>query len=127
MSPGEYLQRFGASELLQREEDVILGLRRHNTVFAPGGSCVYSSKAMKRLGEITTIVYLNVPLDIVIQRIGSPTARGVIGSTTQSLRELYEERTPLYETYADLTIDTDDKDEGKTPEDLVKEIAAILS
>jgi shikimate kinase len=51
-------------------------------------------------------------------RIGDVKDRGVSMPEGFTLADLYEERAPLYEKYADVIID----EAGKTPQDIVKEI-----
>ena len=38
--------------------------------------------------------------------------RGVVLKNGQTLQDLYEERCPLYERYADITIDAEQEDAG---------------
>ena len=44
------------------------------------------------------------------QRLGNLKGRGVLLKKGQSLKDLYDERSPLYEKYADIVIDEEGKD-----------------
>ena len=81
-----------------------------NEIIATGGSAVYSDEAMKHLAEIGTIVYLKITYDQLVSRLSDLQERGVVlkGGIGMSLRELYDERLPLYEQYAEVTVDVND-------------------
>ena len=59
---------------------------------------------MEHLKSIGTVVYLKLPYEEIEHRLGDLNERGVAVEKEQTLRDLYEERIPLYETYADITI-----------------------
>ena len=86
------------------ENQVNTGLDYHKAVIATGGSVIYGKEAMQHLHSIGRIVYLELPFETLCERIGDLTARGVSIKEGQSFRELFEERRPLYEKYADITI-----------------------
>lgn len=94
-----------------------LDVRRH--VIATGGSAVYGSEAMEHFACIGTIVYLKLPYEDIRERLGDLVKRGVALKAGQTLSDLYEERVPLYEKYAEITVDCRDK----AIRDIVAEIA----
>ena len=77
------------------------------SVIATGGSVIYGTDAMKHLSEIGTIVYIRLPYMKIRRRLGNLAKRGVAIREGQTLRELYDERSPLYEKYADIIVDAD--------------------
>ena len=83
----------GPDGFIEVENEVLCTLSTSHAIIATGGSAVYSDEAMKHLSSIGTVVYLQVSYDELENGIG------------MSLADLYEERVPLYEKYADLTID----------------------
>ena len=89
------------------------------TVIAPGGSVIYCEEAMKHLRSIGKVVYLKISLESLSKRLGNLRGRGVLLKEGQTLKDLYEERVPLYEKYADIVVD----EEGK---DLEESLAAVL-
>jgi shikimate kinase len=101
----EIITEKGTDGFLQVEEEVNSGIDTHHAIIATGGSVVYGEKAMHHLREIGTILYLSLPFEELEQRLGDIKGRGVVLRDGQTLRDLYEERTPLYERYADITID----------------------
>ena len=81
---------------------------------------VYRARAMKHLKKISRIIYLKVSLSVLEKRIGM-VQRGIIGAKKKSFQEIYNERMPLYEKYADFTIENEDA--GK----IISEILRALS
>lgn len=109
------ITRIGIDEFIQLEEDVICKQEFTNSVVATGGSAVYGKKAMKKLKEDGVIVYLKVSPDELRNRIKNIHTRGIAMKEGTSIFELYEERAPLYEKYADIIVECD----GKTAEECV--------
>ena len=77
---------------------------------------------MNHFQKIGIIVYLDVSFSEIMRRIQNISTRGIALKDNQSLENLYDERLPLYQKYADLTVSGD----GKTIEELVTEIAEKL-
>lgn len=105
----ELIEENGIEGFWKIENDVNASLDMDNSIIATGGSVIYGEDAMKHLGEIGTVVYLQISYDELKERLGDLNARGVTLRPGQTLRDLYEERIPLYEKYADMTIQCDDK------------------
>lgn len=98
----------GLAAFNEIENRVNTDLDYHKAVIATGGSVIYGKEAMEHLQSIGTIVYIELPFETLCERIGDLTARGVSIKEGQSFQELFEERRPLYEKYADITIHGDD-------------------
>lgn len=90
------------------ENRINASLDYHKTVIATGGSVIYGKEAMEHLRSIGRIVYLKLSYETLCDRIGDLTARGVSIKEGQSFEELMKERKPLYEKYAEITVDADD-------------------
>jgi shikimate kinase len=97
----------GQAGFLAIEEAVNLTLGNDETptVIATGGSAVYSPAAMAHFKSVGTVVYLRLSFESVRKRLGNFTHRGVVMPEGYTLRDLYDERTALYEAYADITVD----------------------
>ena len=100
----------GPEGFIQVENEILRDIEAENSIIATGGSAVYSDEAMKHLAEIGTIVYLKITYDQLVSRLSDLQERGVVlkGGIGMSLRDLYDERLPLYEKYADITVDVND-------------------
>ncbi len=77
----------------------------NRSVIATGGSVVYGKDAMEHFKKIGIIVYIRLPYEEIANRLGDLTKRGVSIKDGQTLLDLYNERVPLYEKYADIIID----------------------
>ena len=80
----------------------------------------YGKEAMEHFNSIGTIIYLNLPYEEIEQRLGNLEERGVTIKKGQTLKDLYNERTPLYKKYANIVINC----QGKTIREIVEEISA---
>jgi shikimate kinase len=103
----EVLDQLGEQRFLEIEERTILELGPLNqTVISPGGSAIYSAKAMAFLKGCSVVVFLKAPFETIKKQISNLSSRGIVWKKRDDLKLLYEERRPLYETYADITIET---------------------
>ena len=71
---------------------------------------IYCPEAMEHLKSIGQVVYLKLSLESLSKRLGNLRGRGVLLKEGQTLADLYEERVPLYEKYADIVVDEEGKD-----------------
>lgn len=104
------------------ENEVNASLDVNHSVIATGGSVVYGKEAMAHLSKIGTVVYLKLGLSSLEKRLGNLKCRGVVIRDDQTLADLFEERRPLYEKYADITIDEENKDIESTLEELIERL-----
>ncbi|HBE85889.1 MAG TPA: shikimate kinase [Lachnoclostridium sp.] len=110
----EIIEKEGQDGFLAVENRINAGLNVRHSVIAPGGSVIYGKEAMEHLKEISTVVYLKLSYESVEERLGNLVDRGVVLKDGMTLRDLYEERVPYYEKYADITIDENGLDAGMT-------------
>ena len=101
----EIIAEDGVDGFLKIENDVNAGIQTDKAVIATGGSVIYGAEAMEHLKSIGTVVYLKLDYETLDSRLGSLKGRGVVLKDGQNLKSLYEERVPLYEKYADVTVD----------------------
>ena len=100
----------GKERFLEIENEVNATLEADKSVIAPGGSAVYGKEAMEHFKEIGTIVYLKLSYQDLKKRLGNLKDRGVVLKEGQTLKDLYDERSELYEKYAEITVDESGKD-----------------
>ena len=120
----DLIEERGLDGFLAAEEAAILATAQAagDTVIATGGSAVYSERAMQELRKKGTVVYLMVAPEESEKRLGDMKARGVVAKHAATPAEVFAERKPLYERYADLTVD----EEGLSLEETVAEIVKKL-
>src|SRR5210317_757250 len=104
----EILDADGYLELRRIEEEILLGLNLEDHVIATGGSAAYSHPAMEHLKANGVVVFLEVSLPTLEQRIHNFSTRGLAKRDDQSFEDLFDERMHLYEKYADIHIDCQD-------------------
>lgn len=114
----QLIEERGEAGFLALENEINASLRRNFSVIATGGSAVYGKEAMDHFGQIGKIVYLKLSCGELEERLGDLRERGVVLRKGQTLPDLYEERVPLYEKYANITIDC----YGKSIREIVEEI-----
>ncbi|MDD2972546.1 MAG: shikimate kinase [Lachnospiraceae bacterium] len=119
----EIIEERGVEGFWKVENDVNASIQEQNSVIATGGSAIYGAEAMEHLRDIAVVVYLKLSYPSIEARLGDLNKRGVTLKEGQTLYSLYEERVPLYEKYAHMTIDCEEKE----IRDVVAEIASIMA
>ena len=106
----EFIADEGNEGFLAIENEVNATLEADESVIAPGGSAIYGKEAMEHFKEIGTIVYLKLSYEDLAKRLGNLKGRGVVLKEGQTLKDLYDERSKLYEQYAEITVDESGRD-----------------
>ena len=112
----------GMEAFCAMEERHVLSVECRGTVIATGGSVVYGDRAMAHLKSNGVVLHLDLPLALLKRRLRDLDARGVVMAPDQTLENLFQERQPLYQLHADITIDCT----NLTHEHVVKDIIAVL-
>lgn len=120
----ELLDELGEEKFMILEEKTISKISLDDKILAPGGSLVYYKNLMNQLKEKSLIVFLEVPLEELKKRITNAETRGIVGLKSKSLKELFNERVPLYKKYANLTLSWE---EGEDIDSSVKKILKNLN
>lgn len=122
----EIIEKKGIDGFLQCEEDALLSIKKDNTVIATGGSAVYSKPAMDYLHKNGIVCYLKVEKEELFSRLNDVKERGVVLRDGESIDEMFENRSVLYENYADVVIDEEDKTIEGTVQATIEAINRIL-
>ena len=112
----------GVAGFMKIEEEAILSVDVKNTVIATGGSAVYGEKAMEHLKENGTVVYLKVEKEELFTRLKNIKERGVILKHGENVEKMYDNRSVLYEKYADIIIEERNCTIEETIEKIKKEL-----
>lgn len=126
MSLQNIIDTCGLDRFLKEEEDTIVSFNDDNCIVATGGSAVYSQKAMEHLKKNGIVVYLSLPLEDIEGRLTNIKTRGVAMQKGTTVAELYKERSPLYEKYADITVEAHGLDIEETVEQVAEHIKNII-
>ena len=119
----EIIARDGQDGFLKIENRVNASIETEKSVIATGGSVVYCAEAMEHLKEFGKVVYLKLEYEVLKIRLGNLRGRGVVLRDGQTLKDLYDERTPLYEKYADIVVDEKNLDVEETLQKILENIA----
>lgn len=112
----------GIEEFLKIENNVICESIFENAVIATGGSAVYGKEAMEKLKNESVTVYLKVKPEILEKRIDNIHTRGIAMEKGTTINELYIQRAPLYERYADITVECDELSAEECVDEITKKL-----
>lgn len=121
----DIISRVGVQGFIEIEEKVNAELWAERCIISTGGSVIYGDRAMQHIKSIGKVVYIKVSLRELEKRLNGRDlfSRGVVmrkpGTT---LAELYAERAPLYEKYADITVDCDNLTLDQTVDAIIKAV-----
>ena len=118
----DIIKENGTKAFLEIEESVIAKADFKDSVIATGGSAVYGNAAMEKLKKNGKMVYLHLSVEEIKKRIGDIKSRGVVLTNGTTVEDIFRDREPLYEKYADLKIDCT----GLSVEECVEKIVRSL-
>ncbi len=101
----EIISEDGLENFKETENEVLSEINCENCVIATGGSAVYCGKGMANLKKNGKIVYLKLSPEEIKKRIKNIRTRGIAMKEGTTIEELYLERAPLYEKYADYIVE----------------------
>jgi shikimate kinase len=94
-----------------------------NAVISLGGGCVLRKQNVEYLKRNGKIFFLRTGLDTLIKRVEHDHSRPLLkGDAKQKMTDLLAVRTPIYESVADVIIDTD----GLKPDEIAKKIMGFM-
>ncbi len=108
------------------EEETLLSIEDDDVIIAPGGSAVYYEKAMKHFKEKGIVVYLYISFKTLKERLGDFSKRGVVLREGQTLEDLYNERVPLLEKYADIKVSCDGRAYSRYQAELIEKLKQYI-
>ncbi len=116
----QIIKEKGINKIIQIENQIGSKIKAEKSVIATGGSIIYGKAAMKNLKNLGKIIYLKQDYETINKRIEDIEGRGVVLKNSQTLKDLYNERIPLYEKYADITIEEGELSIEETLQELLK-------
>lgn len=121
----EIINELGLEYFKKTEEAVLSELEAENAVISTGGSAVYYPRAIAHLKKGGVLVYLDVSLAVIEERLDNIKTRGVAMGKGETIKTLYERRTPLYEKYADVTVQADGLSVEETVERIIETVRSV--
>lgn len=122
---GDIVGSLGYEEFFKIQEEAVLSIYPVNSVIATGGSVVKSEASMLHLKNDGVVIYLKHDFNEIENRL-SP-GRKLARASGRSLYDLYKERVPLYEKYADISIDCSNNEADAVVDEILIKIERILS
>ncbi len=116
------IEDHGIAYFLQAENKIISEINAEHSVIATGGSAVFGKEAMEHLKQMGKVVYIKLGCDEIKKRVNNITTRGIVMKKGETIEDIYSERAPLYERYADITVDA----ENTVIEEAVEKIFSLL-
>ncbi len=117
------LEQHGYERLRTMEEEVLLDVELDQVLLATGGSAVYSEASMQRLRGTGPVVFIDVPLEVLRERVDNEDSRGIASAPGQDFADVYRERLPLYQRQATMRVSGD----GQSAEAVARLIASNLA
>lgn len=114
----EIIDDIGMERFLDVEKEAVLSIDVSKSIIATGGSVIFRNETMEHLKELGDIIYLKVSYEEIERRVNNITTRGIAMAKGHTLKDVYDQRVELYEKYANIVIDCDDKN----LEEIVKDI-----
>jgi Shikimate kinase len=104
------IERYGIKRFGEMEEEALLSVMdTEDTVIATGGSAVFCERGMNFLKQTGVCVYLEVPCDELKRRLSNIRTRGIAAAKGMTVEDIFKERSPYYEKYADIKIECTNK------------------
>ncbi|WP_113672893.1 shikimate kinase [Vallitalea guaymasensis] len=114
----EIIDDIGMERFLDVEKEAVLSIDVSKSIIATGGSVIFRHETMEHLKKLGDIIYLKVSYEEIERRVNNITTRGIAMAKGHTLKDVYDQRVELYEKYANIVIDCDDKN----LEEIVKDI-----
>ncbi|PLW83708.1 shikimate kinase [Kineobactrum sediminis] len=118
----EIIDSRGHLALRAIEQDILLSVPLENSVIATGGSVVYSDAVMQRLRGAGPVIYLKVDLDTLSRRVAAAPPRGIASGAGMGYADVFHERTPLYERFADIIVESSHRDPQQVALDIYTQL-----
>lgn len=103
----EMIAQLGNEGFLEQEADAVESLDCVHTIIATGGSAVLHPRGLAKLRRLGRLVYLAHPYEEIERHIHNLDSRGITLKEGQTLKDLFDERAPIYESVADLQINAE--------------------
>ena len=118
----QIVNQYGYLYFRNIEEKELISVNPENHVIATGGSAVYSNAGMNHLKSSSTVIFMQISFESLLDRKLDMKNRGIASKTGQTFHETYLERQSLYHKYADCTVECS----GKSREQVLTEILDLI-
>ena len=95
----------GYMYLREIEQEIVLAIDTSIQIISTGGSVIYSEQAITHLKQISSVVFIDTPYELIKKRIGDASDRGFSVPDGFSVKDAFDERMPMYQKHQDFTVD----------------------
>lgn len=95
----------GYMYLREIEQEIVLEIDASIQIISTGGSVIYSEQAITHLKQISSVVFIDTPYELIKKRIGDASDRGFSVPDGFSVKNAFDERMPMYQKHQDFTVD----------------------
>ena len=95
----------GYMYLREIEQEIVLAIDASIQTISTGGSVIYSEQAITHLKQISSVVFIDTPYELIKKRIGNASNRGFSVPDGFSVKDAFDERMPMYQKHQDFTVD----------------------
>ena len=95
----------GYMYLREIEQEIVHAIDTSIQIISTGGSVIYSEQAIAHLKQISSVVFIDTPYELIKKRIGDANDRGFSVPDGFSVKEAFDERMPMYQKHQDFTVD----------------------
>ncbi len=117
----------GLDAFMRIEREVLLSIKDDNAVIAPGGSAIYYEDVMAHFQSLGKVIYLYAGIPVITERLGDFSSRGVVLQKGKTLKDMFDERIPLLEKYADIKINCNGTNYMRYQHNLISTVEELLS
>ncbi len=123
----EILSDCGPEALADLEREILMSIDEDNAVITPGGSAIYYDDVMAHFKSIGKVIYLYAGIPVITERLGDFSKRGVILRQGSTVKDMFDERIPLLEKYADIKINCNGKKFMKYQSDVLSKVTELMN
>ena len=123
----QIMKKYGKIRFASEERLIMKKLAAmDHTIIATGGSFIDNEENVNALKDRSIFVFLDVEDDVIIDRLKRRKIRPFTekGSLSELVPKIYGQRRPIYEKYADITVNTTEMTMEETAQEIMKRLQA---
>ncbi len=123
----QIMKKYGKIRFASEERLIMKKLAAmDHTIIATGGSFIDNEENVNALKDRSIFVFLDVEDEVIIDRLKRRKIRPFMekGSLRELVPKIYGQRRPIYEKYADITVNTTEMTMEETAQEIMKRLQA---
>ena len=95
------LDEVGTKKFKEIEEAALLSVKFNKTILATGGSAIFSEEAMHYIKKNSSVIYIEVSLEEIVDRVSNFSSRGFVKESNQTIQQAFNAREEIYKNFSD--------------------------